>query len=233
MKKLLGAFLAAAMVFTMGIAVFAEEPNPADASDQTKSALSGGGSKMDAKQRDMSQYALSATDTVTVNGNQYVVDNGNVRMELNLDPSLGMLIFTRDFAASIQTYFLFEDPEALWQAICDTGANIYAISTYTGAEYLLDSFEKDGFTERFGTLSTMSEEMQKAYLTVFAQCIEANTSEVFKAGNNVFYRVDDAFFFTFVGGNMIRVINVGGEPMSAEDLEDIRDYLACFSFTAH
>ena len=233
MKKLMSALLAAAMVFTMGTAVFAEDADPADAGENIKSALSGTEGKLDAEQRDLSQYAMSDTDTVTVNGNQYIVNNGNVTMELNLDPSLGLIVLTRDFVASIESYFMFNEPETVWQTICDYGVNFYMISQYTGAEYAIDSFEPDALSAKFGTLSEQPEQVQEAYLSVFAQAAGATASELFKAGNNVFFRLEDGYFFPFVGGNMIRVMNISDQPMTEEELQDLGDLLAGFTFTAN
>lgn len=233
MKKLTSIFLAAAMVFTMGTAVFAEDLDPSTAGDDVKGALSDSVEKLAPEQKDLSQYALSDTDTVTVNGNQYIVDNGNVTMQLDADPSLGLIVLTRDFVASIESYFLFSDPEAVWQMVCDYGVNYYIINQYTGAEYAIDSFEPDSLTSRLGTLAGQSDDVLEAYLKVFATACGATTSEVFKAGDNVFFRLDDAYFFTIVEGNLIRVVNVGGVAMTDDELLDMQDTLAGFSFSVN
>ncbi|MBQ6594131.1 MAG: hypothetical protein IJH78_00520 [Clostridia bacterium] len=228
MKRLLCALLTLMLLVIPAMSAMAEAD--VNEGDVTVSPRSEVGFKPE--RRDMKVFAAESGDAVTISGNRYTVDTGLVTLDLDLDPSLGYLCVTQDFLASLDTYFQFSDPEGVWNLVVENEMHFLFLNTYSNSCAYIWTYSPDSFSKKVGTLSEQSAMMQEALLSVFAKGLDAEPNGLVTCGSNVWMRLDDVFYFTFVEGQVVQLLWEGNSAMTSEDAQDVEDLLSCLTITA-
>ena len=229
MKKVICVLLTLALLSGMVLYASAEEMPEYDAEDITASLDKD--VEFDLKRRDEQAFGINGADTVTVDGNNYSVDTGAVTIDLFLDPSFGYICLTQDMLASVQNYFLYEDPEAIWNMLVEDDCHYLLNSLYSDAIVSVYSYEPDDMSLDIGTLSEQSEIMQQMYTAFLATSLGFEDYSVVSLDSGVWMYLGGYMYLTFVEGHYIQVIWDGLSEMTEDDLLDMEDLLTEMTIT--
>lgn len=233
MKKMVCMLLAVSLLSAMAVPAFAEELDVTaeDIAVTLEAPEEGHGLEL----KDAASFAADGADVVTVDGNSYTVDTGDVTFQVELDPSLGFLCLTQDLMASLEQYFMLtDDPEGLMNSLIADDTHLLFLSMYSMMEVDVYTMAPDDFSESVGTLSEQSDVMKEAYAALFAPANGFDNYELKEIGSNTWIALTPDFYCTFVNGNyvVISVYTQDGGEMTEDDVLDLEDLLACFTITA-
>ena len=173
---------------------------------------------------DTSAYADKKADTVTRNDNVYEVDNGNLRMTLDLSKYPGFLCFTQDMYASFESYLAVSDPNALVNELIDEKVHFFLYDMETNLQIFIYENEADNLSALVGDFSKMSADNQK----VVASRIASNCT-IQSIGENSWLLIQDGVLVTICNGQYV-IVEFGGSDDAAADMEDTQDILSHMRF---
>ena len=216
MKKLL--LLAAALVLCCASA-FAEtlELNPEDVALDLSAHHS-----IEIELADDSAFAQDGADTVTREGTSYIVDNGSLKMALDMGKYPAILCFTQDKYASFEA-FLSINPEAvdsLLAQLIEQKINYYLIDLETGMNVYIYARESDNVSTMVANLNTLSE----ANVQVLTSRVFPGAAAV-QAGANRWLQVSDTAMLTIANSQYV-IVEFGGSGDAAGDLQDTIDIVS-------
>ena len=233
MKKIICFILVSVFVLTMASGAFAEEINVS--ADDINFSLEGINDKLiSLKKDDLEVMAVDGADKVTIKGNTYIADTGEITIKMELNPDLGFICISQDLMASLENYFMLsDDPEGLMYALIDAGVHFLLLSIYTFAEVHVSTDVPDGFSTMVGTLSEQSDLMKEAFTQVFAEGSGFEKYEVKDIGANTWMVLDDYFYLTFIDGHYVIVTYATEDgTITDDDRQDINDLLSGMTFSA-
>ena len=171
--------------------------------------------------------SISSNDIVSISGNKYKINTGSVEINLDLDPNLGFLCLTQDFAASIDSYFLYADPIYVWRGIIKDGIHLWLDNDNALITIITD---EDKFSNQVKDLSGNPETLQKAHMERFIDGFSGiYSSELVTFDNGMTWMsINDVTYITIVNGQYVWLTwgSWLNKEMTADDLKDLRDLLS-------
>lgn len=228
MKKILAALLAVAMLMSVGAAALAEDDQVTVTVPATQ--------ELNPVLKENAPKLSTTGDIVTVSGNHYTIITEGLKMDLDLDPSLGMYCFTQDIVASFDAYWdLSNDPEGLCNDLIDAGIHILLLSMYTGNEYQIMLRGSDSISARIGDLSSVSETMRDLYIGKIVEALTGNGEYVtITTPSSVWFLLPEyQLAMTIAGGQYVTCfIGTHGNQVTQDDIEEAADLFSCLSISA-
>lgn len=178
--------------------------------------------QIDLKLADQSSFANSGADTVVREGTNYIVNNGSLKMTLDMAKYPSILCFTQDKYASFEAYLAI-DPSMIDEMIAqliEDQINFYLIDLETSMQVFIYTHEADNVSTMVGNLSTLSDEnVQVVINRIFPG------TEVLQAGSSRWLKASDTGMLTIAGDQYV-VVEFGGSGDPAGDLQDTLGILA-------
>ena len=221
MKKLLSMILAVMLSCLFVFGAFAEDLSEGDVATKLPDAT-----QVHFEKRDLESYSMASKDVVTIDGNNYTVQAGDLKYELKLDPSLGYIVLTQDYAASLEDYWIYTDSEGMWNLIVENDFHFFFDNLYTGTIAYLVNLEADDFSRKIGNLQGLSDDILEAYLAIFLRATGIEKGEIVTCGSTPWMRLMDSVYITFVNGEYVAVYWEGENAMTDDDAADMQDLLS-------
>ena len=224
MKRFFAALLAVSMLLTFGAAVAEEEVTITVPEFQS----------INPTLKDSSAMSIESTDVVTVDGNHTTVVADGLQLDLELDPTLGMMCLTQDFAASFENYFMFDDSEEVYNWLIENNVHLWLSSTYTSNQYSFVLPGKDNLSAKVVDLGAMSENIRDLYIAKIAEAFGVDNYTVITAsGVSWILATDYGTAFTIAGGQYVFCyIGFSGDTMSQDDVDEATDVFSCLTISA-
>ena len=216
MKKLLVVLI---VLMLCCVSAFAEtlELNPEDVKLDLSKAHS-----YEVELEDQETFAKSSADTVVREGYNYIVDNGSLKMALDLSRYPGILCFTQDKFASFEAYLAIkpEYVDTMLNQLIEDKVNFYLVDRTTNMQVYIYAEEADNVSTMVVDLNTLSEEN-----------VQVLTSRIFpgatvcQAGNTRWLKLGSSYMLTIAKGQYV-MTEFGGSGDPDADLEDTLDILS-------
>ena len=228
MKKLLALALALVLGALLVVPAFAEEVSESDISVTLPDAAG-----FQFERRDTEKYAAGTTDVVSIDGNNYTVDSSKFRYELNLDPDMGYICVTQDYAASLESYWVYTDSEGMWKTVIDNDIHLLMDSLYYSSIVYAKEIEGDLFSSKIGNLSDWNEDLLDVYLDLFMKSNGFSSGEIVQYGTTPWMHLEESYYLTIVNSEYVLVRWEGADAMTSDDAADVADLLAGLTISAH
>ncbi|MBR2765642.1 MAG: hypothetical protein IKE03_06650 [Blautia sp.] len=247
MKKMIAVLMASVLTLSFGSMgpVYAQEAAAdttvqEDAGEELPEVKEGditvslpGDLDLDFKKRDPESMSLPTSDVVTIDGNNYQITTDNVVLNLALDPSLGYMVLTQDLTASIQNYWIYEDPEAMCDFLIESGVHICAVNTYTTSVASILTLGSDIFSKQVGSMnSSRSEALLQGYALLLATNTGFTDYELGIYGDHAWVVINGDTYLTIENGQYIgaKCENLEG-GVTEDDRLDMQDFLSCLTIS--
>lgn len=221
MKKPLALMMAFVLSAVMTMPAYAE--TDAAASDVTVEIP--GSVEVPIAFRDIESSAMSTTDTVSINGNTYSVDTAKFHYVLNLDPTMGYFCLTQDMAASLENYWMFDDPDSVQSVLIENGIHLFLMNRTGTSMVEFSEIEGDGFSSKVGTMQGQPTELLNAYTSILSEGLGA-PMELVEIGGMPWICVNKICYLTIINGEYVSVMWEGAAEMTEYDTMDVQDILA-------
>lgn len=221
MKKPLALMMAFVLSAVMTMPAYAE--TDAAASDVTVEIP--GSVEVPIAFRDIESSAMSTTDAVSINGNTYTVDTAKFHYVLNLDPTMGYFCLTQDMAASLENYWMFDDPDSVQAVLIENGIHLFLMNRTGTSMVEFSEIEGDGFSSKVGTMQGQPTELLNAYTSILSEGLGA-PMELVEIGGMPWICANKINYITIINGEYVTVMWEGAAEMTEYDTMDVQDILA-------
>lgn len=225
MKKLLSILLSAALLLACA-PVLAEDgaPSSADFGGMTFSSLPKDTTSGLVTLKEDTSYAINdGGDSVSVYGSLIAVQTNGIAMMLDLPDAY--LCFTQDYIASIKSYAIVNDPEAMLEYLKEINAHFYLYDQYTLNESHINTLEADNASRFVGNLNDLSESDLNAFALAFAKANGIEYQDTYKTVTStwLYFSGEVSVYVTVVNGGYLAYFAGDAEE------EDAQEILSCLS----
>ena len=216
MKKLVSLLLALCLMTAAG-AVFAEESYDVQVTMPDAAPI-------DIQFKDLSSYAASSTDKVSVTGTYHVIQFHG--LSLLMDVPSGYMSVTQDYFSSLNYFSQLQNPDEVLQYMIDNEVHLVLIDTFVGNIYEFCYLGQDSTSSRIGNLSSLSEGQVASFGEFFCPAVGLNAPDEYFSANGLTWGRSGNIFFTVVGGHYVYVRLSVENDLTDDDIKDAKDLIS-------